>query len=883
MIGKLIKGRNPRGLCAYLLGRRDHNGDARPRADIIGGTMAGQTVRDLADEFEALHRLRPRLGVHIVHMSLRVPEDERPLSDEDWRIIGQHWAEGMGFDAYVLVSHGDHIHIAASRVRADGGVVDDAQDFRRSEAVIRNIERDVGLQRVEVSHLLEPSRAVTHRKAPGQAEIALAERGAAPVVEQLRDLVQAALEGGSTVSEFLARLEAAGVVVHPNVASTGKLNGFAYSLDGRPVTAAALGRGFTLGNMKKQGLSYEPDRDLAALHRAGARATPGTFGAADAAPPGDGENRRQPDPDLDGNADAQRRGSRPPVPAPGRVHRRPDRGNAPDDDHDRRKDSVPRQAQRRGHAGGDGGGADGSRPRPAVFRPAGRAAFPPVDVPRGHPAAAFPLAARPGDDGDHRGGGGVVGVAGAAAVDPQAFKARLWSSIYDNTLPADLVAALRFVDTGRRIVRLVDGAQVEDHGDRITTDRTTPATARLVIAEAKAKGWTAVRLTGSDDFKALAWLEAQRQGVPVVDWDPPADVHATWEVEQAARTGSTQKEDRMSNPIPIAPAVRRLATLSGRPSPQTDRTLEQVRAQLAAFDVDGFEVQPMPPKGSPLSVERIRRWTADQIEAPKTIAWLKRMNAMGYDIFVRPAPPADGMAAPFAFVDDLDAEQVARMEADGLPFAVRIESSPGRYHGWVRLGDVPLDRDEVTAAARVLADRYGGDPASTDWRHYGRLAGFTNQKPARKQANGRQPWAMLRAASKDVAPSAEDVLAEARERLDWAERAKRRAPKNRVPSQMPNYRRSDDPAHIAASVRSRTGGTDQSGSGRDFAAALSLLRRGFSEDEVRAALLEASLDLVKRGHRDPESYIAKTVIKAAEVIRATPLPPGTRPGYRMPR
>jgi len=32
-------------------------------------------------------------------------------------------------------------------------------------------------------------------------------------------------------------------------------------------------------------------------------------------------------------------------------------------------------------------------------------------------------------------------------------------------------------------------------------------------------------------------------------------------------------------------------------------------------------------------------------------------------------------------------------------------------------------------AARDLAERYGGDPRAAAWRHYGRLAGFTNRKP----------------------------------------------------------------------------------------------------------------------------------------------------------
>jgi len=476
----------------------------------------------------------------------------------------------------------------------------------------------------------------------------------------------------------------------------------------------------------------------------------------------------------------------------------------------------------------------------------------------------------------------MVGVAGETAVGAQAYKARMWASLYDASLPADLIAALRFVDTARRVVRLADGTRIEDLGGRITTDHGTPIAARLMIAEAKAKGWAVVRLTGGDDFKTLAWLEAQRQGMTVADWVPPADVRTKWEGELAARTTSSQ-ETTMAIIAP-SPAVRRLAALSGRPPAQTDRTVEQVRAQLATFGSDVFEVQPMPHKGSPLPVERIRRWTAEKIQEPKTIAWLRRMNTQGYDIFVRPAPPADGLAAPFAFVDDLNAEQVERMRADGVPFAVQIESSPNCFHGWVRLANEALDRDEVTAAARVLADRYGGDLASTDWRHYGRLAGFTNRKPARRQANGSQPWAMLRAVSAEIAPAAEDVLAEARERLQWATRAKQRADaRQHVADPVPlvhGDRHSRNATDIAAEVRSRASGADQSGSAKDFAAALSLLRRGFSEEEVRAALLAASPDLVERGHRKPDAYVTKTVAKAAEVIRSTPAPTHAGTGYR---
>lgn len=43
----------------------------------------------------------------------------------------------------------------------------------------------------------------------------------------------------------------------------------------------------------------------------------------------------------------------------------------------------------------------------------------------------------------------------------------------------------------------------------------------------------------------------------------------------------------------------------------------------------------------------------------------------------------------------------------------------------------------------MLAPLYAADPASADWRHLGRLAGFTNRKSQRCQRDGLAPWVKL--------------------------------------------------------------------------------------------------------------------------------------------
>lgn len=287
MIGKMLKGSGARGLISYLLAPRDMNGDDRPRADIIGGTFAGETINHLSAEFGQLRALKPRLSKAIVHECLRLPEGDSVPDDVTWSKIADKWAQEMGFQSYVTVCHGDHIHIAASRINPDGSVVSDSHDWKRSEATIRQIEQEFGLTQVERSHLLEPEKSVTHHKAPTRGQIAMAERGEIPPSAVLAELIDSKLADGCTASELVEHLENHGVKVRPNIASTGKVSGMSYELDGVEITAKAMGRGFTWANLEKRGMSYEQDRDLQRIREAGYRAA----GARDTGS-GDSDSKR---------------------------------------------------------------------------------------------------------------------------------------------------------------------------------------------------------------------------------------------------------------------------------------------------------------------------------------------------------------------------------------------------------------------------------------------------------------------------------------------------------------------------------------------------------------------------------------------------------------
>lgn len=83
------------------------------------------------------------------------------------------------------------------------------------------------------------------------------------------------------------------------------------------------------------------------------------------------------------------------------------------------------------------------------------------------------------------------------------------------------------------------------------------------------------------------------------------------------------------------------------------------------------------------------------------------------------------------------------MRHNGHQPCVILQSSPGHQQVWIHVSMVALAPEVATAISRRLALQYGGDRASADAFHLGRLAGFTNQKPQRRLANGYAPWVRL--------------------------------------------------------------------------------------------------------------------------------------------
>ena len=173
-----------------------------------------------------------------------------------------------------------------------------------------------------------------------------------------------------------------------------------------------------------------------------------------------------------------------------------------------------------------------------------------------------------------------------------------------------------------------------------------------------------------------------------------------------------------------------------------------VRVQLRAMGCERFDIGIKRDGG-----EMILREGQGAIEIEKTIKWLRHENAKGAHIYVRPAG-----AHSLSLLDDLSLEAIERMKAEGYEPAVVVETSLNNFQAWLNHEQV-LDAAMSTRAAKQLAERFGGDPSSADWRHFGRLAGFTNPKRERQLPSGMRPFARLRSATGRIYSKAAEFVA----------------------------------------------------------------------------------------------------------------------------
>jgi len=250
MIGKITTGSSGRRLIRYLFGPGKANEHTDQRVitsglvlggeALAGGNLSKQQIADLGAGLNEAHELfgtDPK-GGHILHLSLSLPPDDRNLSDDQWGEIANVAMTALGFEsdgvqpgAWVAVGHGtsvsgnQHVHIAASLVRIDGGRVNTWQSKKVLSGVCAEIETTYDLTVVE-------GRA--GRGMPGMSRAELErttrEQRAEPPRVTLARIVRKASVASKDEAEFVRRLRGSGVLIRPRFETGGQDTVVGYSV-----------------------------------------------------------------------------------------------------------------------------------------------------------------------------------------------------------------------------------------------------------------------------------------------------------------------------------------------------------------------------------------------------------------------------------------------------------------------------------------------------------------------------------------------------------------------------------------------------------------------------------------------------------------------------
>lgn len=298
-IGTAHTGSSARGVLDYALGKDKEI--CRP--EIIGGSMAGETPRELAAEFGVTRRLRPDIRKSVHHLTLSGCPYEK-VGDEKWLTITEKHLKNLGYDLartqYVVIRHHDtdrehwsrqtktgrevvyerpadetgwtfhepkeHIHIIVSRIQFSERVFRNSNDRYKVMASCRDLEKHFGLKR-GIAEIAGPSKdrpnppSVGDRIATPRERRVQEKTGVVPRRIRLQQHIKAAAADNHNLQEFVLRLEECGIKIHPNFGK-GLCNGLAYSFEGERFKGQDIGERFKWGKLQKEfGVSYDAKRD----------------------------------------------------------------------------------------------------------------------------------------------------------------------------------------------------------------------------------------------------------------------------------------------------------------------------------------------------------------------------------------------------------------------------------------------------------------------------------------------------------------------------------------------------------------------------------------------------------------------------------------------
>lgn len=268
---KIRRGKSFAGVVLYALKPASHH---KKDPIMIGGNMDGSDVGELIAEFNATKSLRPEVIKAVWHNSLRLPKNEA-LTNSEWAIIADDYMKRMGFSethlrCYVLHDDeaGQHIHIIASRIELISGKLYLGKNENLiSTRIIQQLELDYSLTRTKGPGAKASTSSLSSKpkRKKSRNEAMLEERTGEPCPKSIiQEALEELLVGKPSTTEFVQQLTAQNIMAVPNIASTGRMNGFSFKYAGIAFKASQLGKGYSWAELQNK-IDYRAERDNAFL------------------------------------------------------------------------------------------------------------------------------------------------------------------------------------------------------------------------------------------------------------------------------------------------------------------------------------------------------------------------------------------------------------------------------------------------------------------------------------------------------------------------------------------------------------------------------------------------------------------------------------------
>ena len=270
---KIRRGKSFAGIVLYALKPGSHH---KKDPIVIGGniTIVGNAAKDLIAEFDSTKQLRPDVQKAVWHNSLRLPKGES-LTARQWSCIADDYMTRMGFSethlrCYVLHDDaaGQHIHIIASRIELSSGKLYLGKNENLiSTRIIQDLEQDYQLTRTKGPKASPAAPSPKPKLKKSRNEMMIEKRtGELCPKGIIQNALNELLDTRQSITDFVQQLVAQNIRPIPNIASTGRINGFSFEYNGIAFKASQLGKGYSWSALQSR-IDYQQERDNAFLFK----------------------------------------------------------------------------------------------------------------------------------------------------------------------------------------------------------------------------------------------------------------------------------------------------------------------------------------------------------------------------------------------------------------------------------------------------------------------------------------------------------------------------------------------------------------------------------------------------------------------------------------